>query len=68
MYIMCVSVFLLVSRVMCCQSLANIDHCPLWHIKRNGVCQCGASINGAVLCGRIDTTVVIPGYCMTCMG
>ena len=62
---MFVSVFLLVSRVICCQSLAIIDHCPLWHIKRNGVCQCGASINGAILCGGIDTIVVIPGYCMT---
>ena len=65
MYIKFVSVFLLVNRVICFQSLAVSDHCPLWHVKRNGVCQCGASINGAVLCGGIYTIAIAPGYCMT---
>jgi hypothetical protein len=66
MYVMFVSVFVLFSRVIC-GSLTVTDryHCPLLHIKQNGVCQCGASINGAVFCGRMDTIVIIPGYCMT---
>ena len=58
------SIFLLVSRIVY-SCLAVTDHCPLWHIKQNGICQCGASINGAVLCGGMDTIAVIPGYCMT---
>ena len=64
MYGKFVSVFLLVSRIVYGCS-AVTDDCPLWHIKRNGVCQCGASVNGAVSCDGIDTIVVIPGYCMT---
>jgi hypothetical protein len=63
--VMFVSVFLLVSRVICSQSLTVTDHCPLWHIEQNGVCQCGASINGAISCNGMDTITVIPGYCMT---
>jgi hypothetical protein len=55
MYIIFVSVFLLISRVTYYGSLTVTDHCPLWHIKQNGVCQCGASINGAVLCDGMDT-------------
>ena len=64
MYGKFVSVFLLVSRIVYGCS-AVTDDCPLWHIKQNGVCQCGASINGAVSCRKIDVIVVIPGYCMT---
>jgi hypothetical protein len=64
MYVMFVSVFLLLSRVIC-GSLTVTDHCSLWHIKQNGICQCGASINGAVSCNGMDTIVIIPEYCMT---
>ena len=64
MYGKFVSAFLLVSRLVYSCSVVT-DHCPLWHIKQNGVCQCGASINGAVFCGGTDVIVVIPGYCMT---
>jgi hypothetical protein len=64
MYVLFVLVFLLFSRVIC-GSLTVTDHCPLWHIKQNRVCQCGASIKGAVFCGGMDTIVIIPGYCMT---
>ena len=27
--------------------------------------QFGASINGVILCGGMDTIAVMPGYCMT---
>ena len=66
MYGKFVSVFLLVSGIVYDCS-AVTDHCPLWHVKRNGlrVCQCGASINEAIFCGGIDTIAVTPGYCMT---
>ena len=60
----CVSLLVSYSRIVY-GCLAVTDHCPLWHIKQNGVCQCGASINGAVLCGGMDTIAIIPGYCMT---
>ena len=64
MYGKFVSVFLLVSGIVY-GCLAVTDDCPLWHVKRNGVCQCGTSISGAILCGRMDTIAVMPGYCMT---
>ena len=65
MYGKFVSVFLLVSGIVYPDCSAVTDDCPLWHIKWNGVCQCGASINEVIFCGGIDTVAVIPGYCMT---
>ena len=56
MYVTFVSVLLLVSRIVY-DYLAIADHCPLWHVKQNGVCKCGASINGAVSCGGIDIRI-----------
>ena len=64
MYGKFVSVFLLVSGIVYDCS-AVTDDCPLWHVKWNGVCQCGASINEVIFCGGIDTIAVTPGYCMT---
>ena len=64
MYGKFVSVFLLVSGIVYDCS-AVTDDCPLWHVKRNGVCQCGTSISGAILCGGMDTIAVMLGYCMT---
>ena len=57
---------LIISRIIYgCLAVHVTDTCPLWHIKQNGVCRCGANINGAVVCGGMDTIAIIPGYCMT---
>jgi hypothetical protein len=64
MYIKFVPVFLLVNRIIySCLAIAD-HHCPLWYIEWNGVCQCGASKDGAVLCGDMGTIAIVPGYCM----
>ena len=69
---MFICVKIIVLFVVCCVSSEDIAkhhsdrHCPVWHIKRNNKCICGASVNGIVKCAEANTYIkVAPGHCMT---
>ena len=38
--------------------------CPLWHVLRNGQCECGASINGIISCVK-SFMYIKHGNCLT---
>ena len=38
--------------------------CPLWHVSRNGQCECGASLNGIVSCDE-KFVFIQRGNCVT---
>ena len=40
-------------------------NCPIWHIKSNDVCKCGANLGGAISCDRAHNVLVEYGSCMT---
>ena len=40
------------------------NSCPLWHVRSNGMCRCGFSLNGDINCVE-DKITVATGYCMT---
>ena len=41
------------------------DNCPIWHIRRKNVCECGANVSGAVSCDKAQNILVRFGSCMT---
>ena len=45
----------------------NNDTCPdVWSVRRNGTCECGSDIHGAVLCDKETKEVsILDCYCMT---
>ena len=67
-----VLVVLILFVVKCAESSEGIakahsnHQCPLWHIKKNNKCICGATVNGIVKCEESNTHIkVAPGHCMT---
>ena len=41
------------------------DNCPIWHIRSNDVCECGADVDGAVSCDIAHNILVKFGSCIT---
>ena len=40
-------------------------NCPIWHIRSNDVCKCGANLERAVSCDIPHNVLVVFGSCMT---
>ena len=56
------SIHLLLYLLLCIGLSSN--KCPVWHISRNGQCECSNSFNKIIQCGD-NVLFVERGYCLT---
>ena len=54
----------LCSYVVADNTMLN-GNCPIWHIKSNEECKCGANLGGAISCDIAQNVLVRFGSCMT---
>ena len=47
-------------------TVSSVVACPTWFQEKNGTCECGSDLGGAIMCNNYTKTVaIIDGYCMS---
>ena len=47
-------------------TVSSVVACPPWFQEKNGTCECGSDLGGAIMCNNYTKTVaIIEGYCMS---
>ena len=47
-------------------TVSSVVACPPWFQEKNGTCECGSDLGGAIMCNNYTKTVaIIDGYCIS---